>query len=146
MRPINRIAPKMGPAAYQTYAVATPLETHWREATCTEVACPHEEHGWKTAVDEASDLGQRQAHYIRKLSGRTFHEHVEQDGLTTFLFPPGQRCFREHRIKEDRPALYIVRGGDYRATVTPPVRMRAEDWVDKFAEHQYNLKVAQEKG
>lgn len=156
---MGRQQPLAGPEAYKTYSMQAPLETHWRVATCTEVACPGEEFGWTTLCLEADDLGQRQAHYIRTLSGRQFTENRREDGMTEFNFPPGQRCFSTvirggrtvagHSMRIDRPELFIVRDGDFRGNpfdTTPIVHTRPEDWVDDFANHQIKLAEAAQRG
>jgi hypothetical protein len=154
-----RQQPLAGPEAYKTFSMRAPLETHWRVATCTEVQCPREEFGWTTVALESDDLGRRQAHYIRTMSGRKFTEYRREDGMTVFEFPPGQRCFSTvirngrvvagHPMRIERPELFIVRGGDWRGDPrheTPYVHVRAEDWVDEFANHQQRLAEAQQRG
>ena len=141
MRPLTRITPNAPPAAYKTYAIRSPLATHFRPATCAEVECQAHTKGWRTAVDESTDLGQRQAYYIRKQSGRRFSEHRDEAGLTVFEFEAGQRCFRsdEHRVSLQRPENFLVLGGDYRGNPmrTPAHKhTRPEFWVEDFANHQ----------
>ncbi len=89
------------------YKSAKPLETHTRAATCDEVGCDAQQHGFAVLVDEATTLGQAQAHYLRTQSGRA-HTETKVAGLTTFSFPPGQQCFAEHRVSLDRPEFYAV--------------------------------------
>ena len=91
MRPLNRIQPAAPPQAYKTYQIVSPLSTHFRPGTCDEAGCLAHQHGWQTAVDESTDMGQRQAHYIRKLSGRRFTERRTELGLTAFTFE-GRHC------------------------------------------------------
>jgi hypothetical protein len=136
MRPLNRIQPA-GPAhAYKTYAIASPIATHFRPGTCDEAGCLAHRHGWQTAVDEATEMGQRQAHYIRKVSGRRFTERRTELGLTAFEFEPGQRCFREHKVPLDRPELYVVHGGDWRSRGEVRRHSGPDAWVNDFGEHQ----------
>jgi len=154
-----RVQPKLPAAAVKTYSVSAPLETHWRVATCTEVACPREEFGWTTLCLESDDLGQRQAHYIRNLSGRKFTERRREDGMTEFNFPPGQRCFSTvirdgravagHPKRIERPELFIVRDGDWRGNpreTAPLVHSGPDSWVDDFATHQQTLADAANRG
>lgn len=130
-----RIVPKMPVGAYQTYQTIRPRATHSRPASCADVNCQASARGWRTKVDVSTPLGGRQASYIRMKSGRAFT--VKQEGdLVTFTFPPGQRCFAEHRVNIERPTLYVKRGGDWRAYTSESVRMRDVDWVDDFANHQ----------
>lgn len=140
---VNRFGPALPVTAVKTYQVLIPKETHFRPATCAEMNCPNYEHGWRTLIDESADLGQGQAHYIRKQSGRKFVEERQPDGLTAFTFEAGQRCFTQHRTRiEDRPEIYLVRDGDWRGNprgTTPRRHANPGDWVDDFANHQSAL-------
>jgi hypothetical protein len=136
-----RVDPQMPAANYKTYQISAPLSTHFRVATCQEVQCAAWIRGWTTVVDAATDLGGRQANYIRLKSGRHF-TFTQAGTVVTFRFPPGQRCFREHQTRLDRAEIFVVRGGDWRGNprgVEPRVHRRAADWVDDFAEHQDKL-------
>jgi hypothetical protein len=135
-RPLNRIDPQLPVGAVKTYqAVATSDETV--VAACQSVGCQAWRQGWDTLVDEATDLGRRQAAYIRGQSGRTFQELPAEGGGTVFRFESGQRCFADHHT---RPAHYLVRGGDHRGnTGLITEHVRPEDWVEDFAEHQDRL-------
>lgn len=148
---MNRIEPAMPAAAYKTYAIVAPRSTHWVAATCAEAECAHHLYGWQSVIDETSELGQRQAYYIRKVSGRAYREERRPDGLTTFTFEAGQPCFNaaKHRRRLDRPELYIVRDGDHRGNprgTAPRQHVRAQDWVEDFAEHQQGLADEIKKG
>lgn len=135
---MNRITPA-GPAhAYKTYSITSPVSTHFRTGSCEEAGCLAHRHGWQTTVDEATELGQRQAHYIRSSSGRRFAQERTEAGLTAFTFEAGQRCFATHKVPLERPELYVVRGGDWRANPTGEHRTHAnaQDWVEDFGEHQ----------
>jgi hypothetical protein len=133
-----------------TFAIAQPLSTHFREAACREVECEPFKHGWETFIDERTPLGVQQAGYIRARSGRTCYEHRNEHGVTVFRFPPGQECFqRPHQVPLERPALYVVRGGDWRGNPrrVPTIRhTRPEDWRDHFAEHQDTLATRMQQG
>lgn len=85
-----------------------PRPGFWEAKECEAVECPHYNFGWVTTVDPATDLGQAQAHYIRKKSHRSFKEEREQIAgtLIRFIFEPGQRCFREHIRPVDRDPLF----------------------------------------
>lgn len=141
---MNRIQPLHDVAAYQTYSIQTPPDTLIK-AACEEVGCEQWRLGWESTIDEATELGQRQAAYIRHRSGRTFRELKAPTGLTVFRFEPHQRCFREHQT---RPELYAVRDGDWRGNPTGRVRQhtRAADWVEDFGEHQQQIADQHEKG
>lgn len=134
--------------AYKTYQIVTPLHSHFRPATCAEVECEAHAHGWITRVDEATELGQRQAHYIRQQSGRAFREQREASGLTSFVFQAGQKCFQQHRVRLERPEIYVRRDGDWRGNPTGNVvrHQRPADWQEDFAEHQDRIATELERG
>ena len=132
----------VGPVhAYKSYEIVSPLSTHYRDGTCDEAGCLAQRHGWRTVVDESTELGQRQAHYIRTQSGRRFTEERTAAGLTDFTFEPGQRCFASHKVPLERPELYVVRAGDHRGNPTGEVRKHSgpDSWVDDFATHQERI-------
>lgn len=142
MRPLFRIDPQLSAAHYKTYAIASPISTHYRDGTCDEAGCLAHQHGWQTSVDESTDLGQKQAHYIRKLAGRKFTERRTEVGLTAFEFEAGQRCFTQHKVPLERPEFYVVRGGDWRGDPRGEgARMHTgpDPWVNDFGEHQDRL-------
>lgn len=168
-----RIVPKMPASAYKTYALSLPKQTHYRKATCQEVEqqctsllsgsiehgtavfcgeshCGPYMHGWVTYVDVSTDLGQRQAYYIRMHSGRSFTTSMvaKQESAIRFTFPPGQQCFADHQVPLERDPFFIVRGGDWRGNPRGEMRshVRAADWVEDFAEHQQRIVNEIEKG
>ncbi len=142
-----RLPSKLPPAAMKTYRIAAPLATHWNVVTCADVDCEHHRLGWESHIDEATDLGRRQAAFIRRESGRRFTEERTEAGLTVFHFPPGQRCFREHKARNMRPERFIERGGDHRASVGPArEHKRPDDWVESFQENQDRIRTIQERG
>lgn len=145
MRQLNRVDRQLlAPGAYQTYSITVPRDTLVR-AACEQVGCAAWRHGWESTIDESTELGQRQAAYIRQTSGRTFREQRTDAGLTVFRFESGQRCFADHQT---RPELYAVRDGDWRGNPTGRTRQhtRAADWVEDFGEHQLRLVDQQQKG
>jgi hypothetical protein len=138
---LNRFAPVLPPTAMKTYQVKAPISTHTRKATCAEVNCPALANGWRTEIDETTDLGKRQAWYIRNQSGRRYTED-RRATLTIFTFSAGQTCFAVHREPLEREPLYLVRGGDWRGNprgIPTRQHVRAEDWLDDFATHQQTL-------
>lgn len=144
MRPLTRIPPVLPAQSMKTYAIASPKGTHWRKASCDEVGCKPHANGWETKVDETTDLGRRQAHYIRRESRRPFKERREA-GLTVFTFPAGTECFAGHQVRTDRPELFLVVGGDHRGNPRGErIEHTPENWVDDFATHQERLARAQE--
>lgn len=144
----TRINPKLPVDAMQTYAIRAPKQTHSRPASCAEADCPNLRHGWRSVIDETSDLGAAQAGYIRRESGRKFTEARDEAGLTVFTFEPWQRCFAQHTVSLDREPFYIVRGGDWRGNPRGEIRrhVRADDWVEDFAQHQTTLADRLEQG
>ena len=145
-RPVNRIPPQLPVHAMRTYSVDAPRATHWRDATCAEVDCEAWRSGWLTIVDErpetVTELGARQAAYIRGQSGRSYVEARDgQTGHTVFDFAAGQTCFSRHRVRLDRLEVYRVRGGDFRGNPTGENRVHdaPEHWLEDFAEHQQQL-------
>lgn len=139
----SRISPQLPAHAMQTYRLLRPTPTHWRAATCAEADCPQHQQGWRTEVDEGTELGQQQAHYIRAEAGRRFVEERHPVArITAFIFEAGQRCFASHQIPLEREPLYVVQGGDWRGNprgVKPRVHSSAEAWVDDFGTHQNTL-------
>jgi hypothetical protein len=145
----QRLPPQLPVTAMRTFQILAPLSTHFRAATCEEVNCLRIINGFMVPVDESTDLGRKQAHYIRNLSGRAFTEARDRAGLTVFTFQPGQRCFDPHRVRADRPERYLTRPGDWRGNPSgrPPVEhTKAEFWVEDFAENQDRIARQIEKG
>lgn len=105
-------------------------------AACEQVRCENWLHGWDKFVDEATDLGERQAAYFRSgQSGRQYREMgVNADGLTVFRFTSGQRCFAEHRT---RPARFFAGGREV------PL---LGDWIGDLDDHVNDLDDQLRKG
>ncbi|MFB7440254.1 hypothetical protein ACFC01_18155 [Streptomyces mirabilis] len=144
MQMVNRIDPNMPVGAYQTYSITAPRDTTV-EAACEHVGCPQWRQGWDSVIDERTELGKAQAHYIRHRSKRTFRETRTDAGLTVFRFESGQRCFAEHRT---RPEIYLVRDGDHRGNPTGRTRQhtRPADWVEDMTENQGRIVDLQQRG
>jgi hypothetical protein len=143
---LNRARPALPVHAYQSFEIRRPLPTHWREATCREVGCPHAD-GWVMRADESTELGRKQAHYIRYSSGRRHRESRDPTGLTVFTFPSGERCFANHMLPTGRPELFVVRGGDWRRSLgTMRRHTRPEHWVEQFAANQDRIATARKRG
>jgi hypothetical protein len=148
-RPINRIEPKMPASAYKTYSIAAPVSTHWRKATCKETDCPRYLNGWRVQVELLTPELLHTAKTVRHLiNGRwvpyRYTELRVSESQTFLVFEAGQPCFQaaEHRIKIDRPELYIVRDGDHRGNprrTEARRHTRPEHWVEDFATHQERL-------
>src|SRR3546814_4928795 len=65
-------------------------------------------------IDLGTDLGQKQAHYIKHQAGRSYKKISAQDGVVVLEFASGQPCFQEHRVRNDLPEVFRVKGGDRR--------------------------------
>ncbi|WP_346163568.1 hypothetical protein [Streptomyces bangladeshensis] len=144
---VFRIEPQMGAESYKTYAMVSPLSSHFRPATCAEVDCPHYLNGWRVRVE---GLAPQDIH-AAKTSGRRWIEQRVADGETWLVFEAGQPCFKasQHRTRVDRPPLYIVRDGDHRGNprgTKARLHQRAADWQEDFAEHQQKLADEIRKG
>lgn len=144
-----RIPPALPASAMQTFAVSAPAATHTRKASCEEVECRAYENGWRMTIDLNTDLGQRQARYIRDHAGRSYKKISAVDGLVELEFAPSQPCFAEHRVPNGRPETFLVKGGDHRGnplkTVTR-VHKKPEFWLEEFQENQDRLKTRIERG
>lgn len=136
-------------SAFQTFSLRRPhTEAFWRKATCEEANCQAFRYGWETRIDLSTELGQSQAAYIVKQSGRSFSQEREDD-MITFTFTPGQPCFQasEHRVAIEREPLYIVRNGTV-STAAGQVRQhtRGADWVENFQEELGKVAEDRERG
>ncbi len=146
-RPVTRIEPAGPASAYKTYSIKAPVSTHFRPATCEEVACPDFLYGWKIHFE---GLPQELRDTALK-SGRKYTiEHVSE-GQTWLVFEPGQRCFHavKHRTRVERPELFIVRDGDWRGNprgTAPRAHKRAEDWAEDLHEHTDKINDALKEG
>lgn len=141
MRTINRVTPLLPVQQMKTYAITSPLTSHYRRATCEEAGCGAYERGWRTTCDEKTELGTNHAQYIRGMSGRRYTESKDEEGRTVFTFEPGQPCFAqsEHRVFLDRPSWFLVKNGDWRQSETVRIHQKAEDWIEDFREHHDKL-------
>lgn len=148
-KPLKRIKPAMPSSAMVTFAISAPMETHTVPATCVEVECVQYARGWRMRIDLGTDLGRRQAQYIKHESGRSYTVVDQRDGLVTLEFKGGQPCFRDHRKPIGRPERFLVKGGDYRGNplgIKTREHTKPEFWVEEFAENQERLKTQIERG
>lgn len=132
----------------KTYSIRAPIQTHTRPGTCEEADCARYRDGWITRLDLTRPDGQYHAETIRNLTGYQYTVTVREDGLTDYTFSAGQNCFEQHRVPLERPAFFIVRGGDHRGNPrgTNLHHGNAEDWVDDFANHQSSIADAIGRG
>jgi len=145
---MNRIQPLMGPEAYKTYSVVSPLTSHFRPATCAEADCGYYRDGFQVRVE---GLEPQVLHAVQN-SGRKYTVQKPAEGETYLVFEPGQPCLRAslHRVRvSDRPPLYVVRDGDYRGNprgTKTRVHHSPDNWLDDFATHQQAIADEIEKG
>ena len=147
----SRPTSALGPEYYKTYSARAPLRTHWRAASCSEYECDDFVHGFVLTVDIGTELGQRQAYYVRHDRSRRMHEQRLSDRIIKFVYGPGNDCFRfgEHKIPVGRPPFLLVAEGDWRGNPRgTPVRHHRnwENWVDDFASHQLQIADLFQKG
>lgn len=142
------LPPNLPKGMYRTFQISSPLATHYRPATCEETGCEAYTGGWRSSIDEATELGQRQAHYIRRESGRRFSEYRDDAGLTVFTFEAGQACFgaAQHTVRLDRPEIYTTKRGWYGCRGGERQHANAADWVDDFQTNQDWLKTRADRG
>jgi hypothetical protein len=92
---------------WRIYRPAT--SDYWREASCDEVSCRNYLGGWRTIIP-IDDIGN--IHWVRQ-SGMDVREEPG-DGLITFHFAPGQRCFDgrlgRHRVPLERDPVMALDG------------------------------------
>ena len=135
----------------QAYRVVSPLATHYRPGTCEEADCSQQAHGWQTRLDLKTELGVRQATYIRSQSGRTFVEQLDPASCTVlFIFAPDQPCFSSvndngrprqgHYIPLERPELYLVDSAGGRR-----IHSGGDAWVDDLCTNQSIIADLQNK-
>ncbi|MFD5814417.1 hypothetical protein [Streptomyces sp. NPDC127038] len=144
---MNRIQPQMGAEAYKTYSIVAPASSHFRKATCAETDCPDYLNGWRVRVEGLDE----ELLHAAKTSGRRFVEMPIAAGETWLHFEAGQPCFRagEHRLRLDKPELYLVRDGDHRGNprrTKTRMHQKPEFWVEDFGEHQQNIADQIERG
>lgn len=143
------IEPGLPPERRVSFTILAPTSTHWRQAKCSEVDCPHYKQGWQSRVDTNSDRGAAVARYIRKDSGRSFTEQEISKGVFVFTFEAGQMCFQasDHKVRLEREEIFLVRGGDHRGNPRREVKqLMSPQWVETFAEHQQALADRLEQG
>lgn len=147
IRPLQRAQPLLKPAQYTTFAIESPVATHTRAASCSEVDCGNRKHGWKTILDVSDPKHAKVANWIRLQSGK--HYTTSQAGtVVTFTFAAGQNCFTPHRVSLERPENFLVVGGDWRGNPlqVPTRQQKPENWVDEFATHQDKIATLVQRG
>lgn len=155
-RPLNRHDTPLNRcpvSAVKTYSIEQPISTHFRKATCQEVNCTNFTKGFKVHVEKvlAMPNGVNILAMI-KGSGKKFVELAVAPGQTWLEFEAGQSCFDgdsgRHVTSLERPALFVVRGGDWRGNPRGEQRTHASgyDWADDMQNHRDKLLSAVERG
>lgn len=133
----------------RTFQIDQPLATHFRRASCEEVDCEANRHGWKMGFDLTDPERRQAARDIRDKSGRSYtYELLDEGRKIVFTFPAGQRCFERHHLPLERDPLLIVRDGDWRGNPTRR-RMRhtsAESFLDHWSSDLDKIKTTHERG
>ena len=114
---------------------------HFMAADCKETGCPHYEFGWTTTIDEQTDLGRKQARYIRKEAKRKYTEQNNAVGLTLFYFESGQKCFTAHKVQTGEAPIKLVTKADGRM-----VRQEAQRWFGEANEEVYRFQKQRKEG
>lgn len=138
-----RLEPHGTPDQYVTHEARTP-KTYTRIVSCEEFDCDARRQGWKTVLDVSDPKRREAALWIRDHGARHFTMDVAGT-VVTFTFPPGQSCFAEHRVKH-RPGLYIIRGGDHRASTGRARTVSERAWVDNLGEQTEKLAEIRQRG
>lgn len=140
---VHRLPERLPVSAVRTYALLPGRVTE--TVSCEQAGCEAWRGGFRLITDPSTELGLRQAAYVRGDRTRGHREARRPDGMIEFDFPAGTRCFREHRVRETR---YAVRDGDHRGNPTGWRRehVRAADWVEDFGAHQQRLADRQAEG
>lgn len=142
-RQLFRPEPRLPVQSMQTHHILAPASSHWRKATCAEVGCLPYHHGWVLPLEGLDEGDIWQA----RNSGRGYRQETNEDGKVFLHFEAGQPCFRAstHRIRIERPELFIVRNGDWRGTDNEdPIRFSsAESWRDHLGTHLDKLNLGE---
>lgn len=152
MQDVNRITPALPVGAMQTYAIGSPIATHWRPATCAEVSCRAYVEGFSITIDPNTDLGKAQLAYVRSDLSRPRPAREFVGELIRFTYPPGTKPFASpehdsHVLPLDRPEVFLRVPGDWRGATGPTlVYDRPDQWVDDFATNADRIKTAIERG
>jgi hypothetical protein len=120
---------------WKTYSLAQPIATHTRRATCEEVDCEHYREGWTYDVRQLDD----QLIRAIRLSGKRYREQ-EHLGVTYWVFPPGQQCFKTHRVSNDREPFHFLTPHSRQLNRRTATLMTPDNWLEDFALHQEKIK------
>lgn len=133
-RKLNRVMPELAAHNMITHQIAAPLATHWRRATCEEVGCLAHHHGWSY---HASGMPAEVTDAVKRSNRRYRVERDENTGDEVLHFEAGQPCFQAstHRIRIERPELFVVCDGDWRGNprkTEPQILSGADAWADSL--------------
>lgn len=152
----NRAAPALPAHLMRTFHIINPIETHFRRGTCEEVGCEKYVKGWRVLIlDEADPVWIMRMEYMQnKLTprcDRRYREYRDEHGTRVFEFEAGQEFFdspsHQHRVGADRPPLYIVRDGDWRADLgNRRVHTSPEFFIEDLHESVDTVLTGKEKG
>lgn len=143
MRPLFRLEPVGRPDQYVTHAHTMP-KGHTRIVDCKTFECEAYERGWKTVLDVSDPQKYELAVWVRDHGARRFQMSVAGT-IVTFVFPPGQMCFAEHRVPT-KPGLFVIRDGDHRAATGRSRKVSARTWVDDLGEQTEKLAEIRRRG
>lgn len=151
LRPDPQTGQPLPPTAFTSFGMAAPVRTHFIELPCKVAQCKGYVHGWESVLDPFRSEHLPFIKYIVDGAGgrRWSRGEVTPEGYLTFVFPPGQSCFRNshHTRNHEVAELYVVRAGDFRTShgqrnLRP---MSFDNWVEAFDKNQNALVKGIEK-
>ena len=117
----------------KVFQATWPKSSHWRQATCEEVDCPHYLLGWVTRVVRGSENDL----HIRADKKRRYKMGKEGE-LNAYYFEAGQQCFRgeagDHYKKLERGAWLTKNAANRNPLFLERVAMEPQQWIDEFNE------------
>ncbi len=139
MRPVQRLQPRTPVQAMQTYRISRPAATHTRPATCEEVECPDFVGGYTVRLPRGDDrialLREAAAGRVDGLKRSITYEYRERAEQVFVVSGPCLKATTQ-RAPIDRPEIYRVRGGDWRANLgLIRKHSRPEHWVEDMQEN-----------
>lgn len=150
LRPDPHTGRPLESAAYTSFGMRAPLRTHFIELPCSVAQCRGYVHGWTTILDpkRAEHLPFIQHIVSGRCERRWSHGETTPEGYMTFVFPPGQPCFKNshHQRDEDKREFYVMRRGDFRMphAQRDPHAMSFDNWIEAFDKNQNALVKAHE--
>lgn len=131
-RTLNRVQPQLPVTMMKTFAILAPVATHFRPATCEEIGCMAFHYGWSW---ETGGKPQEMVDAVKK-SGRKYTT-AAVDGGELLVFEAGQPCFKAsaHRMRVERPEIFLTRNGDWRGnpdgpSAEPLIHSGPDAWAD----------------